>query len=275
MSQFELVEDYLTNRLDDGGKRAFEQQMETDPLLKAEVNLQKEIIEGVKSARAAELKSMLNNVPIGGAPSALVGKVVLGTISAGIIGTALYFSLNTSTTESTPLNQPEQSIEQPVTPEQETITETPTETVEQNIAEENNKPTKAPEKKKTEQKSVAPKIEVMDPTSDLDSNSESGVAPNAGDKPSVSAHGVEVELDSSNKTYSFHYQFSHDKLVLYGPFDASLYEVIEINGDIHSLFLFYKKSYYRLDENEHNVVPLIMIRDKVLLEKLEKYRNKN
>ena len=81
MSQFDLIEDYLTNRLDENARATFETQMNADPELRAEVGLQKGIIEGVKSARAAELKAMLNNVPVGGATTALTGKIVIATIS--------------------------------------------------------------------------------------------------------------------------------------------------------------------------------------------------
>ncbi|MEQ9412302.1 MAG: hypothetical protein RIF39_00655, partial [Cyclobacteriaceae bacterium] len=93
--------------------------------------------------------------------------------------------------------------------------------------------------------------------------------------PTISASSVEVELVNGNKNYSFHYQFKDSRLALYGPFDSSLYEIIELNGTVHSIFLYYNDSYYHLDETEHKIVPLIMIRDTELLGKLEKYRKKN
>ena len=120
MSQFELVEDYLTNRLDEGARKAFEQRMQGDPQLRSEVELQQGIIEGIKSARAAELKAMLNNVPIGGSTaSAITGKVILATISAGIIGTALYFGLRDNQEE--PLQTEQVTIEDTIAAEPENI----------------------------------------------------------------------------------------------------------------------------------------------------------
>jgi hypothetical protein len=38
MSNFELIDDYLTNRLNEQEKEAFEKQLESDPALKADVD---------------------------------------------------------------------------------------------------------------------------------------------------------------------------------------------------------------------------------------------
>jgi hypothetical protein len=279
MSQFELVEDYLTNRLDDGARSAFEEQMNTDPQLKAEVNLQQGIIEGVKSARAAELKAMLNNVPVGGVSSAITAKVAIATISAGILGTILYFGLQSTpaTDQLTPTD--EITTEQPLTPVEQPLeqAETITESIEEPKVEQEKKqsaPSEAINPKK-EVKANPPQIDVVDLTEDVNDNREETTPPTPTNKPMLSASTVEVELDDSNKNYSFHYQFKDSRLALYGPFDSSLYEIIELNGAVHSIFLYYKDSYYHLDEREHQIVPLIMIRDTTLLKMLEEYRKKN
>ncbi|MEZ4944301.1 MAG: hypothetical protein R2804_02125 [Cyclobacteriaceae bacterium] len=279
MSQFELVEDYLTNRLDDGARSAFEEQMNTDPQLKAEVNLQQGIIEGVKSARAAELKAMLNNVPVGGVSSAITAKVAIATISAGILGTILYFGLQSTpaTDQLTPTD--EITTEQPLTPVEQPReqAETITESIEEPKVEQEKKqsaPSEAINPKK-EVKANPPQIDVVDLTEDVNDNREETTPPTPTNKPMLSASTVEVELDDSNKNYSFHYQFKDSRLALYGPFDSSLYEIIELNGAVHSIFLYYKDSYYHLDEREHQIVPLIMIRDTTLLKMLEEYRKKN
>lgn len=288
MSQFELVDDYLTNRMDGAAKSEFEQRMETDPQLKAEVNMQKSIIEGVKHARVTELKAMLNNVPIGGGATSIVtGKIIIATISAGIIGTALYFGLRTN-----PATETSVQTEAPAT--EESITATPAEeklssvdekatAIESTTNSEESKTDVAQEKEKTSSvrkmtkpKVATPKVDVMDLTEDMNnSKSIDSEATSPVNKPNVSAPSIEVELDKSNTTYPFHYQFKDSKLVLYGPFDASLYEIIEINGGTHAVFLYYKDSYYNLDKNQGTIVPLIMIRDLELLQKLKKYRNKN
>ncbi len=275
MSQFELIEDYLTNRLDESARKAFEQQMHGDPQLRAEVNMQHEIIEGVRSARAAELKAMLNNVPIsGGTASALTGKVVLATLSAGVIGLALYFGLQTTPQDPPQTEQPviEESISHEITEPKEI--EAPAEVLEVPAKEVTNTPKKAPVAKNNSTKPVSPNIDVVDLSEDMMDNKEETTVPELSNKPEISTSKLEVETDNTNKAYPFHYQFKEGKLLLYGPFDASLYEIIEINGGSHHVFLYYRSSYYHLDELEQQIVPLIMIRDFELLAKLEQFRNK-
>ncbi|MEZ4972175.1 MAG: hypothetical protein R2820_02645 [Cyclobacteriaceae bacterium] len=277
MSQFELIDDYLTNRMDEAARANFEQRMEADSQLKAEVSLQKGIIDGVKQARVAELKTMLNNVPVGGTSGALTGKIALATLSAGILGTVLYFALQGNDKPQTITETEPIAVETPAT-EPEIIEETtPATEQEEVVASEN----PVVEKKNSAgvksdaTKPASPKIEVMDLTTEMGQDNEetSAAPPIHTSKPVVSASSVEVETDNTNKTYPFHYQFKNDKLVLYGPFDSSLYEIIEINGGKHNLFLYYKDSFYHLDEKEHLIVPLIMIRDSELLGVLERYRN--
>lgn len=278
MSQIDIIDAYLTNRLDEGARLAFEQQMAADSQLKAEVDIQRSIIEGVKQARIAELKAMLSNVPVGGTSTALVGKVAIATITAGLLGTILYFTLKPETENQTSILPEQPTIEQPISPAEEPKKINTLEQSEAPVTSESKKPEEPqpmPEVRKMDKvKPMSPKVEVMDLTKDVESDSKNTGAPEPTSAPEVSHSAIEVETEMDNKTYPFHYQFKNNKLVLYGPFDASLYEIIEINGGTHTLFLFYKNSYYHLDEKESQVVPLIMIRDLELLRMLEKYRNK-
>lgn len=278
MSDIDLIDEYLTNRMDEGARATFEQKIKSDPQLKSEVDLQRDIIETVKQARVIELKTMLNNVPVGGGAvsNALLGKAALATISAGILGTILYLTFSTDSTE--PIEQQQPAVEQLVTPEP-----TPEQTVPTVVEEHAAEPTTQSEVKKSASdvkkmpttKPALPKLDVMEfaPEEHVDSN-RAAEAPKPNSTPTVSASAIEVETDNTNKTYPFHYQFKNGKLVLYGPFDSSLYEVIEINGATHALFLYYKDSYYHLDNRERSIVPLIMIRDTELLDKLKQYRNR-
>src|SRR5258706_16033058 len=95
MSNFELIDDYLTNRLGEQERVSFEQRLGSDPALKADVDLQKHIVAGVKKTRAAELKAMLNNVPVGGGFSSgpMAGKIAAGVIAVGIVATPPFFFL--------------------------------------------------------------------------------------------------------------------------------------------------------------------------------------
>src|SRR5687768_11926335 len=100
MSNFDLIDDYVTNRLSPSERSAFEAGMHADPALKSEVETQSMIVEGIRKARAAELKAMLNKVSLGGAVSLCgdwsVMKMAATIGVAGIIGTSLYFYVKDS-----------------------------------------------------------------------------------------------------------------------------------------------------------------------------------
>ena len=85
MNISDLIDDYLTNRLNEQEREAFEKQMASDPALKTDVDLQREIVSGLKAARMAELKAMLKKVPMA-TPTIYFTPL---RIAAGLIGTAV------------------------------------------------------------------------------------------------------------------------------------------------------------------------------------------
>jgi hypothetical protein len=84
---------------------------------------------------------------------------------------------------------------------------------------------------------------------------------------------MEVITGVADKKHTFHYQFVQGKLMLFGPFDKSLYEILEIHGDVPAVFLFYKENYYLLDVSQTSITALRSIQDGQLLKKLKAYRN--
>ncbi|MEQ9591389.1 MAG: hypothetical protein RLN86_02265 [Cyclobacteriaceae bacterium] len=276
MSQFDLIEKYVTNNLNEAERLSFEQEMKGDAQLRSEVKLQQDIIEGVKQARVAELKAMLNNVPISGGYSLATGKIALATLTAGIIGAALYFTMRTESVEPQELSEDikvEQSVPAEIT-EIAPVEEPTTESGVTNTESEAKSNIPAPAKKKsTPKERPAPSVSVMDPTEELTSKTEEAIANEVNTRSEISASSIEVETQSGNKDYPFHYQYAKGKLHLFGPFDAGLYEIIEINGGSHTIFLYYKEAYYHLDQRESKIVPLIQIRDTELLNRLDQYRD--
>jgi hypothetical protein len=283
----ELLDDYLANRLDGNAKSAFEQKLATNPELKGELELQQQFINGIKKARVAELKSILNNVPVpaiqhGG--SAVAAKIAIWTAVVGVVGTGLYLYLNQADeTGTTPKVKTEQSQEEtPVTPSQKETEQqndgSPVVSEEESSSEQ--KPAEAPKslkknKVKPEPAAKDPKIEVFDPTKE-----ESENKPAQEDQepvlPQVDATDIAVEIDSDNKKYTFHYQFKGAKLFLYGPFEKNLYEIMEFfSEDKRTLFLFYKDDYYLLKEDNQKLKPLNAIQDPSLVKKLKEYREQN
>jgi len=286
MSNFELIDDYLTNRLGESEKIAFEGQLQSDSALKAELELQSQIIEGLKSARAADLKAMLNRVPVQSAPF----EFSVLKIAAGLIGTAvivssayLYFNGNSEPELQTP--EPiEDSVIQNDTQIQDTEETAKIEEKLSNeliVAESSVKEQKLIEKKAivsmpsnkadTPQSVDKPVIDVIDPSEDLTESTPTRGS-NSAMKPVLTVPKMNVEVDSSSKKYPFHYQFTSGKVVLFGSFDKSLYEIIEVNGGRHSLFLFHKDNYYKLDDSKTDVTALEVIQDKTLIRKLKEYR---
>lgn len=283
MSNFEHIDDYLTNRLAPAEKANFERQLETDGALRADVEFQKLTIEAIKQARVAQLKSMLNNVPIGGSgfsTGLTTAKIAGGVISIALIGGLTYFYLqgHSKNNEIKPIDIATQETTKPVNP-----VSTASDSITKSIAvvepsKTNNTAVSSSEKadtKKTEQQTVSkPKIEVLDLSEELSTNDNNESALIENRKPEITASRVEVSTDSSHKKYSFHYQFSHGKLLLYGSFDKGLYEILEINGGSHNVFLFYQANYYLLEEKENTTSPLEPVKDPILLKKLKEYRTR-
>jgi hypothetical protein len=279
MSNFELIDDYLTNRINEQDKKSFEQQMADDPSLKAEVQVQKEILEGLKSARVAELKAMLNKVPVA-TPTFYFSplRIAAGLVGTAVLATGLYFYYDKNGNFNT--NQISSSLVDSIRQ-----TEKITSDIEGDSAlEELKNPTPIGKKidnadiKSDEQpansKEIKPSIDLLDPSQDLtENNPEIGPSKTNVNSPAISIAKIEVTVNSSQRKFKSHYQFASGKLVLYGNFDDGLYEIIEVNAQhSRSLFLYYKTSYYLIDETRKEVTLLKEISDPVLLEKLKAFR---
>jgi hypothetical protein len=274
----ELLDDYLANRLDPQGKAAFEQKLQTDPTLHSEFQLQQQFISGIKKARIAELKSIMNNVPIPAAQggTAVAGKIALWTIVAGVVAAGLYLYLNQNprepkqnTTEikveeqnkNPEVLKPGQHEDSPV------VSETPASSEQKPL-----KSPKAPQKRNESQHTKNRKIEVYDPTEEAkqseSTQSSETTVPNQYQHPDIT-----VEIESNNKKYNFNYQFKDGRLLLYGPFEKNLYDIMEFfSDDKRTLFLYYNDSYYLLKEDSNKLKPLNAITDPALIKKLKDYR---
>lgn len=291
MSNFELIDDYLSNRLRGAEKEAFDKQLQNDPALRSELEFQKQIIEGIRNARAAELKSMLGKVPVGGTTVSMdfsVVRMAAGLIAAGVIGAAIYFYMTRGELPpfdkaATDLNKKTEEIKQREPVEQDKTQVAPdsnenpkadeaTPAIKEDVSgkEKKTSPKQSDEIKPAEK----PKLDVANPSDELSSDDPKKDEATSIRRGDITPSHIAVALDSSNKKYDFHYQFAGSKLMLYGSFDRSLYEVLEINGDNHAVFLFYKDAYYLLDEKETKITKLEPITDAGLVSKLREYRKR-
>lgn len=278
----ELLDDYLANRLQGSDRVAFEERIQSDPELTQALQTQKHIVDGLRKVRMAELKAMLQAVPV---PPATTGmstflKITVGTFSAAFVGLVLYFGFIKSEKPTPVATEQPTAAEQNVTPS-EPQPETNNEVV---IAEEN-KTTTASQKETKNTKDVSaeqpkitkPVIEAFTPTEE---QGETGThqemdAPVTSNTTRVSTKpSITAEINTDNKKYTFHYVLINDRLTLYGNFEKNIYEIIEVfNNDKRTAFLFYKNNYYLLNTSDTKVKPLTPINDPVLLEKLKEYRN--
>jgi hypothetical protein len=285
---FEILDEYAGNRLNPQERAAFEKQLESDAELKNELSLQREIVEGIKTARKAELKSMLNNVPVSSIPTegmSVAAKLGLWVIVVGLVSTGLYFYLNQEensvvqpaitneikeeNTENTVVDEskPAAEADQPI---QETPVQSQPKVAEKQTAESPAPKTSTPAKVE-EQPAVEPStLDVFDPSEDAES-AEQAAAEEIGPKVSTkSSIAVETEVD---KRYNFHYQFRDNKLFLYGSFEKNFYEIMEFfSNNKRTMFLYYKDNYYLLSDADQKVKPLSPINDAALLKKLRDYR---
>lgn len=273
----ELLDDYIRERLSDADRAAFEQQLSGDPSLQQALKFQQRIADGLRQARAAELKTMLSNVPVGAAPAqvSVLAKVAGGLVLTGLVVTGIYyFLLRPETTSVQPADTTTvitDATEQPGVPA-DGVAVTP--------APQDDATTPATRPVTPKEQAVTP---VVKPTIDTealvpptDQESTAVTVPHAGvteTKVPVKS-SIVVETDNTNSKYTFHYQFKEGKLILYGTFEKNLYEILEFFSDNkRTMFLFHKANYYLLDEQGTRIKSLTPIRDEVLLQKLRAYRS--
>jgi hypothetical protein len=285
---FELLDDYLTNRLNAQDRSSFEQKLEADPDLKTEYRLQQRLVDGIQKARIAELKGMLNNIPVapaGTSGTSVIGKFAIGTFVAGAVITGVYFYFNEKKETQTP-GEVHNTVQAPKdeTPVQEQpadrVAQDETVVKNEGKSEQRVEPKSEPNAKAKEDTEVVAEkrpLEVFDPSTEAEGDKpleNAGEAASKEAKPSVNS--MPVEVDRTNKKYTFHYQFKGDRLVLYGPFEKNLYEIMEFfsEDDKRTAFLYYKEGYYQLKEDATDKIrPLLPISDQTLIKKLKEYRS--
>jgi hypothetical protein len=272
---FELLDDYLANRLNAEDRASFETKLQQDTALREEYQMQQAIADGIRTARTAELKTMLSKIPvtsIPASPTTALLKVGTWVAITGLVATATYFYFAQETAIVHPLAETEQEevAPEPVQEETPAPIETPAErTVD----------TKAGTRKKPLAKSAPatkPSFDVYDPSKE---GTEEATLKYEGEQLNIISKAfvtssIEVEIEHTDKKYSFHYMFRDDKLILFGGFEKHLYEILEfISADKKTVVLFYKTNYYLLDINKSSPTPLTSIKNKALLKKLKEYRS--
>ena len=271
----ELLDDYIANRMSDNDRSAFEQKLNADPNLHQEYVLQKRLIQGIKDARVAQLKSMLNQVPVPsqGPGNAIASKVLIGTVVTLMIAAAAYWFVQTDHNE---------------------VAEQPAQPTEQHLPKENAlSPASEAEVKEEKEESVTRKQQVQETDKNQTSAGTEHSKPSLAKKPdplaaptaknktgetvtgnaSASESPVSIETQSANSAYTFHYQYRDGKVTLYGPFQGKEYQVIELPVEgKRTAFLYYGNQYYSLGTANTEIKRLTPVGDASLVRKLEEHR---
>jgi hypothetical protein len=292
---FELLDDYLANRLSGDEKVAFEQRMEGDPELKRELTVQQNIVEGIKRARIADLKGILQNTPIP-APSfsdTLFAKVGAVAVVAGLIVAGVWFFTKDKheevkqeqapVAEKAPENVQPEIVEEPKVETTETK-ETPAQ-VETTPSKNQTKvtPAKAKDSAKASEAVKPEEKTLFDPSQELEATATPTAteAPTADQlKNAVSRNSVNSSVNpryaEGSRKHNFHYEFKSGDLLLYGPEfkNPGTYLILEffLGGKDTTVYLYHDAKYYLLDRNTTEPVKLEAIKDKTQIAILDEKR---
>lgn len=287
MTNYERIEAYLNNELSESEGQQLMQDVNSDPSLKSEFQFQESVIDGIKDYRKKELIARLDNIQVASTGQSMLLKAIGLVGIATVVSVGTYFWVNSG--DDLPINieetnNTEQIVTQPeeaqeaaideikkddIAEEEAVTTETVAETVDSTPAvtatPKEDKPTVIPDV-------VIPDVEEPESGTSLDVEEDLS-APEAMAASSIrlrSSTDVEVKL---NKKYDFHYQVKNGGLILYGNFNNSPFEVIELNTNqgINS-YLYFENHFYSLANDSEEIKPLKAIENKELIKELEKRR---
>lgn len=303
----ELVSRYLEGEMSELERLNFENRLVNNPAIQEEFQLQKDVLEGIRDYRKAELKARLNkiNIPSPGITQYLGVKIAALVTITTMIGFGAYFIFvdNDKSPETPVATEQPLVVEKDVTrKEAPEIGEPIQDSAPQVSAEQKQGPVikKAPEsevskpepesiQQEEEKKEVTqvPVPKVMRPDFVEDIAEEN--VDHKGDSFEVNANSLaninrlsesKVEVETVfDKKKDFHYKFYNRKLYLYGDFEQNPYEIIEYNANTvvadagnRLYFLYYEGKYYRLESGQMKVAPLVELTDDELVNELELLR---
>ncbi|PIB33980.1 hypothetical protein BFP72_00300 [Reichenbachiella sp. 5M10] len=289
----EQLEAYFSGEMKGADRLVFEGRVESDPMLKAEFEHQSSIIDSLKAQRIAELKTRLDNVAvettlIGTLLQSAVFKPALYAVTglAVSVGAYMYFD------EETAMEYHLQTLQHK---SEYTITSglAAHDALELNYRYEYQevvlpvieKMSTVLEETKVTEEAVTKEISFEVPEIDAGYQQDEFVSwpvvtlesPQRIDEvPSVSKmEKINIQTIASRK-YNFHYRMEDNRLYLYGKFDESPYEIIEINTPgAKKLFFYYDGQFYSLNKDAALVTPLARIENKKLINELDVIKSNN
>ncbi|WP_296621304.1 hypothetical protein [Marivirga sp.] len=280
---FRLIEAFFEGNISPADKAMLEAKINSDPLVKAEFDLQQNIVKGISNTRKLELKSRLASIDLPINTGILTGsgvKWLAGTVAGvTLFGSVLYWSLISFDNSIKPIdikmNQelafkhaPLSYIPQLVEEENKIEEEESNEIIPQ----ETNAPKERNEIRK-EEKDATAKVQPQALISyeddklftnqsndeELENIASREIAHNRADK-------TEIEfLDALDDKDSFHYRYYNSKLYLYGDFNEMPYQIIELNDKgKKQLFLSHNEDVYIIKDNTTEITELRKLQDEIL-----------
>ncbi len=294
----EKFDNYLKGKLDRSEKLTLDENIQQDPLLKNEVNLQLDIFEALHEERKMLLKQRLDNVPVNTVTWAnitgLQWVAILGSVL--LLSTAIYYSYfdEVSSKNETKVDLVNNNLQQQISPYHD-IPEVPTSNIEIEKIPIDNQLSQASQNNESTMTLQSPDFEVVsnventepepsipnitrpqivsnftDENEDIDYRDFEVPDKNLFEKDDARVSEVTIETVADSK-YPFHYQMMDQKLYLHGDFKGIPYKIIALNqGRRRQLFLQYESSYYLLNQRQVEIVPLERITDSTIVKALNR-----
>ncbi|WP_420575547.1 hypothetical protein [Ekhidna sp.] len=294
--QLEQIDKYHSGRMSESEMASFEKQLESDPSLKAESDLQADITSGLKEYRKLELKARMDAINVGPTWMEFVGQSALmksmgGVIVASVIGTGIYLygdkNEETQSTDPVEINAPvAESIEyvwelgeetgnsENVKLDKPVVADEGSTVVADQIAKTEVTPAEKSELVSEKTESFKPTFEAPVVT-DVEENNKfqaSGL-----DKLPETTGVVKSEepidvVTESNRSNTIKYKYYDGKLFLSGDFDKAPYEILEINSATgRRIYVHYLDTYYKVGVTDR-LSELPVVKDQDVIKELKLLR---
>ena len=276
---------------------SFEKQLESDPALKAESDLQADIVGGLKEYRKLELKARLDAINVGPTWMEFMGQSALmksmgGVIVASLIGTGIYLygeqdeqvESGATVTINAPVAESIEYVWELGQEESDNSTNTTLEKPE--IANEPAMETKlevqvADQSAREEQVVINEDKEVFKPSFEApavanveeDSKFQSEGLDELSETTNTTASEDPIDVETeNNRSKTIKYKYYDGKLFLSGDFDKSTYEILEINSASgRRIYVYYIDTYYKVGTTDR-LTELPAVKDQDVIKELELLR---
>ena len=297
LNQFEeKMEMFLRGEMTPNEAAEFRQELDSDPLLKSEFEMNDAIVNGIKQYRKAQIKERLASISIAPAPisfwAGVGGTAVVGAITATVVYNLAVEDPQEIEESTEPLTEEISGQQESTQPAYDISDELAKEAQMSNQEEENapvislNQPELqerddsedlVPELKSNNQSEQVQTQVVLpvgpDDADELDRSVEIPVSSSTIDQSRIEKMDVAVK---QHPEYTFHYKYSNHKLFIYGSLEKEPYRLLELEqGEKTNLYLAYDGRYYYLKDQTITPEPLKPIKDKKLLKNLRELDSSN